>query len=114
MRSSYLIDKVALSVLRGLYREQCASYPDCKITFGWGGDSTGRRGIVCGMYHDSSQSMPPIFYYQDVPVCFVFAHNIPEEIKSGVLCFRDNEFKILPIEDFPLTDLIEGNSRDSI
>ena len=111
MRSSYFIDKVAMGILRETYRDERASYPDCKITFGWGGDATGRRGVVCGMYDDSSQPMPPIFYYQEVPVCFLFPHNIPEEIKSGVLCFRDNEFKILPAENFDLVDLIEGFSR---
>ena len=117
MKSEYLIDKATLKFLRELYEQERASHPDCQLGFGWGGDSTGWTGVNCGVYYDTSEPMPPIYCYEDVSLHFAFPYNMPEELKSGVVCFRDKRFKILPVEDFDSTDLVEGilkESEDSI
>ena len=113
MKSNYFVDRDTLDFLKDLYRRERADHPDCQIGFGWGGDSTGKTGVNCGLYHDTSQSMPPIYYYEDVPLHFAFPEQIPEELKSGVLCFRDNGFKILPVEDFERAELVEGILKDT-
>ena len=113
MKSEYVIEKATLEFLRKLYRQQRARHPECQIGFGWGGDSTGWTGVNCALYYDTSEPMPPIYFYEDVPLHFAFPENAPEELKSGVLCFRSNRFKILPVENFDPTDLVEGSLKKS-
>ena len=108
MKSEYCIARDTLAFLRELYRHSREEHPECQIGFGWGGDSTGRKGVNCGLYHDTNQPMPPIYSFDDMTVHFAFPSNIPETLKSGVVCFRNNEFVILPVSDFARDDLVEG------
>ncbi len=113
MKSGYLIYRDTLEFVRDLYRRTRPEHPDCQIGFGWGGDSTGRVGVNCGFYDDRSRYMPPIYYFEEVPIHFAFPDNIPEIPKSGVLCFRDHQFRILPAEDFDESELVEGVLEDT-
>lgn len=108
MKSDYLVDRATWHIIRGLYIQEIPDHPNCRISFGWGGDSTGRIGVNCGFYHDTRQSLPPTYLFDNIPICLAFPDKIPNEYKSGVLGFCDNEFKILPIENFKPEDLITG------
>lgn len=107
-KSKYFIDHGTLEFVRNLYKQQRVDYPDCQIGFGWGSDSTGQRGVNCGIYEETPEPMPPIYHYEDVTIHFLFPDNMPEEFKAGVLCLRDKEFRIIPVEDFRPDELIEG------
>lgn len=108
MKSAYLIDKDTLAFLRDLYRQERVEHPECELGFGWGGDSSGWVGVSLGLYHDRSQRMPPIYLYEDVSIHFLFPDSIPGALKSGVICFRESRFAILPADEFDPEDLVEG------
>ena len=108
VNADYLIDRETLAFLRELYRQSREEHPACEIGFGWGGDSTGWTGVNCGLYHDRTQPMPPIYLYEDVSIHFAFPENMPQELKAGVICFRGNHFEILPVEDFARDQLVVG------
>lgn len=111
VKPKYYIERETLDFVRNLYRQQHAEHPDCQIGFGWGGDSTGRRGVICGIYEDTSEPMPPMYLYEDVSIYFAFPDNIPEEFKTGVLFLHDKEFRIRPVADFQQDELIEGAQK---
>ena len=64
-------------------------------------------------YYDTSEAMPPIYAFEGVELHFAFPDNIPEDQKSGVLCFRANQFRIRRVADFNSNNLVEGTLKTS-
>ncbi len=108
VNADYFIERETLDFLEDLTRQSREEHPECVIGFGWGGDSSGWTGVNCGLYHERVEAMPAVYSYEGTSIYLAFHDVIPEEQKSGVICFRGNHFEILPVEDFARDQLVVG------